>query len=256
MAIVHCRNSKCIWNPSFGGSVIARATKANYREAFETVDCANRNCKSCTDIFNDAVIDLKLRDKFLRNSQNLKAVHQEQLGEDQLLLLPYRICGYSLYHRKWFPLNVSQLQEVQRPINPFDRLVLPSRHERLLVAITEGHVQNARQREYENMDAVHGRGSSLLILLYGAPGTGKASAAGAVATRLGKPLLPIRITDIGSVTKEDEQNLNHFVTLAERWRCILLMRGADNVLAQRAESNREGTNITSSMSVSYREKFC
>jgi len=98
-----CRSSGCIWNPSFGGGVIAKATKANNWEALETVDCSIPNCKTCTDIFNDAIIDLQLRDMFLRNSRNLKAIHHKQLGEDQLLLLPYRICGFLVTSSQMVP---------------------------------------------------------------------------------------------------------------------------------------------------------
>jgi hypothetical protein len=251
-----CRSSGCIWNPSFGGGVIAKPTKSNNREVFETVDCSILNCKTCTDIFNDAIIDLKLRDKFLRHSQNLKAMHQEQLGDDQLLLLPYRICGYSLHHRKWFPLNVSLLQEVLEPVDLLEKLVLPEEHRAMLLALIRGQAQKTPQYDDGIMDVVQGKSRGVLILLHGAPGTGKTSAAEAVAASLKKPLLPVRIADLGSVSREIERNLTQFVTLAERWGCILLMREADAILAQRTRSDREGNNITSSMSVASCEELC
>ncbi|OCK79046.1 hypothetical protein K432DRAFT_355692 [Lepidopterella palustris CBS 459.81] len=244
-AMEQCRSSGCIWNPSFGGGVIAKATKANNREAFETVDCSIPKCKTCTDIFNDAIIDLKLRDKFLRSSRNLKAMHQKELGEDQLLLLPYRICGYSLHHRKWFPLNVSLLQEVLEPVDLLEKLVLPDEHKAMLLALIRSQVQNAPQYDDGLVDVVQGKGRGVLILLHGAPGTGKTLAAEAVAASLKRPLLPVRIADLGSVSREIEQNLSQFVTLAERWGCILLVQDADAILAQRTRTDREGNNITS-----------
>ncbi|KAL9619323.1 MAG: hypothetical protein Q9160_006088 [Pyrenula sp. 1 TL-2023] len=256
-AMQQCRSSRCVWNPSFGGGVIAKATKANSREAFETVGCSIPNCKTCTDIFNDALIDLKLRDKFLRKSQNLKAMHQKQLREDQLILLPYRVCGYSLHHRKWFPLNISLLQELSEPVDLLKNIDLPDEHKTMLLAVIRGHVQNAQRsddRDVSDDDDVHdgeevgviqGTGRGVLILLHGEPGTGKTLAAEAVAVRLRKPLLPVRIADFGSVSREIEQNLILFMTLAERWGCILLMNEADAILGKRTRFDREGNNIAS-----------
>lgn len=235
---------------------MAKVTKANNREAFETVNCSIPNCKTCTDIFDDAIIDLKLRDNFPRYSRNLKAMRLEQLGEDQLLLLPYRVCGYSLHHRKWFSLNVSLLQEVSEPVDLLDKLVLPDKHRAMLSALIRSHVQNAPQYGDNLVDVVQGKGRGLHILLHGASGTGKNVVAEAVAASLEKPLLRVRIADLGSVSREIEENLTQFVTLAERWGCVLLMREADTILAQRTSFDREGNNITSSMSVASSGELC
>jgi len=106
------------------------------------------------------------------------------------------------------------------------------------------------------VDVVHGKDRGVLILLHGASGTGKTLAAEAVAASLKKPLLLVRVADLGSVSREIEQNLTQFVTLVERCGCILLMHDADAILGQRTRSDWEGNNITSSISVTSCGELC
>ncbi|KAF2181388.1 hypothetical protein K469DRAFT_740828 [Zopfia rhizophila CBS 207.26] len=247
-ALEHCRNSGCTWNLSFGGGVIAKATKANRREAFETVDCLIPNCRTCTDVFNDAVIDLNSRDRFIRSSKSLRALHQKQLDDEQVLLLPYRICGYSLQSRKWYPLYVDLLKPIEVSSAGLADLILPAGHKDMLASVIRGQSPGVSQTDndaLEEVDIVVGRGRGALILLHGARGTGKTATAEALAASLNRPLFLIKIADLGSTSREMEQNLTQFFQLAERWGCILLMREADALLEQRTRTDREGNNMTS-----------
>ena len=238
-AIEQCRSADCDWNPSFGGGIIAKATKVSIQEVFETVDCSNPKCKSCTDVFNDAIIDLRLRDRFLRSSANLRATRPRDMHGEQMLLLPYRICGYSLIHRRCFPLDVSLLQEVDDPHESFERIVIPPQQKAMLQSLIGNHAQNQGPSASHEMRS---RGS-VLILLHGAPATGKNSTARAVAAYLGRSILPVRIADLGDTAETIEQRFTSFVNLAQRWGSILLMRDADILLTERSRDDRVGNNI-------------
>lgn len=251
VAIEQCKSAGCNWTPSFGGSVIAKASLANKREAFESVDCSNPNCKACTDVFNDAIIDLYLRDRFIRSSKNWKIrdpLLEERLTEEQLLLLPFRVCGYSLQKRKSYPLSVDFLHRVERSALGLRHLVLPDDHKRMLSALVEAQDRRREQKPpgFDD-DLIRGKGEGTLILLHGPPGVGKTLTAEALAGSLGRPLLSIRIADLGTTSKGLEENLSQYFKLAERWNCIMLMKDADTIIESRRIDDREGTSITAGM---------
>lgn len=87
-----------------------------------------------------------------------------------------------------------------------------------------------------------------LILLHGAPGTGKTATAEGFAASLDKPLFSLRVADFGSTSREMGQNLTQYLKLVERWGCILLINDADVIVAQRSRDDREGSNITAGKS--------
>jgi hypothetical protein len=217
------------------------------RETFETVDCSIPNCKTCTDIFDDAAVDLNLRDRFIRSSRSLRAISRHNLSNDQLLLLPYRVCGYSFHHRKWYPLNVAQLQLVEVATTAFEELILPQGHKAMLSALIRTETQMPQQGAPENYDLIKGKSRGILILLHGAPGVGKTSTAEALASSLKRPLFTLKIADLGSTSGELRQNLAQILRWTERWNCILLVREADAILARESKSDREGSHITSGM---------
>lgn len=238
-ALEQCRSVNCDWSPSFGGGIIAKATKGSIQEVFETVDCSKPNCKTCTDVFNDTVIDLRLRDRFLRSSANLRNTHPRDIHEGQMLLLPYRVCDYSLNHRKCFPLDVSLLQEVDDPVESFERIVIPAEQKAMLRSLIENHAQD---QDGDAPHAARNRGG-VVVLLHGAPGTGKNLTARAVAAYLRRSVLPVRVADLGDTAETIEQRFASFVNLAGRWGSILLMRDADVLLVQRSRDDRMGNII-------------
>jgi len=217
------------------------------RETFETVDCSIPNCKTCTDIFDDAAVDLNLRDRFIRSSRSLRGISRQNLTNDQLLLLPYRVCGYSLHRRKWYPLNVAQLQLVKVATTAFERLILPPGHKEMLSVLFREKNQAPQQDEPENSDLIKGKSRGIIILLHGAPGMGKTSTAEAFASRHKRPFFTIKIADLGSTPGELRQNLAQILRWTERWNCVLLVREADAVLAKVSKSDLERRHITSSM---------
>ncbi|PGH07656.1 hypothetical protein GX51_01665 [Blastomyces parvus] len=244
-ALEHCKQCGCTWNPSFGGSVIAKATKANRREVFDTIDCSIPNCRACTDVFNDGVVDLNSRDQFIRSSRSLRALRPHELEDEQILLLPNRICGYSLQSNKWYPLNVDLLMSIEAPSAGLDEIILPVGHKEMLTSLVKGQSPGIRGNQddlpYEQ-DIIVGRRRGVLILLHGAPGTGKTATAEALAASLSKPLFKIAVR--GTI-REMEQYLTQSFHLAERWDCIILVREADALLQSRTLADRERNTMTS-----------
>ncbi|OJD24079.1 hypothetical protein ACJ73_04560 [Blastomyces percursus] len=247
-ALEHCKQSGCTWNPSFGGNVIAKATKANRREAFDTIDCSIRNCRACTDVFNDGVVDLNSRDQFIRSSTSLRALHQHELEDEQVLLLPNRLCGYSLQSHKWYPLYVDRLIPTEAPSTSLHEIILPPGHKEMLTSLVRAQSPGIRRSHDDSpyeLDIIVGRRRGVIILLHGAPGTGKTATAAALASSLNRPLFLIRIAALGTTSREMEQNLTQLFQLAERWDCIILIREVDTLLQSRTRTDREGDNMSS-----------
>ncbi|OAX78447.1 hypothetical protein ACJ72_07246 [Emergomyces africanus] len=247
-ALEHCRNSGCIWNPSFGGGVIARATGADKREAFESIDCSKPNCRTCTDVFDDAEVDLISRDQFIRSSRSLRAIQQNELDDQQILLLPNRVCGYSLQSHKWYPLHVDLLISIEKPSASLDEIILPDGYKEMLTSLIRGQspgVSRTGDQLSPDLDMVVGRGHGVVILLHGSSGTGKTTTAEALAASLSRPLFLIKIAALRGTSREMEQYLTQSFHLAERWNCILLVREADALLQPRTKTDHEGNTMTS-----------
>ncbi|KAL2361844.1 hypothetical protein RJZ56_005268 [Blastomyces dermatitidis] len=247
-ALEHCKQSGCTWNPSFGGSVIAKATKANRRESFETIDCSIPNCRACTDVFDDGVGDLDSRDQFIRSSRSLRALRQHELEDEQILLLPNRICGYSLQSNKWYPLYVYLLMSTEAPSVGLNEIILPAGHKEMLTSLVRGQSPGTRGIQDnlpDHQDIVVGRRRGVVILLHGTPGTGKTATAEALAASLDKPLFLIRVAALRGTSREMEQYLTQSFHLAERWDCIILVREADALLKSRTFADHEGNTMTS-----------
>ena len=213
------------------------------------MDCSIPNCRTCTDVLDDAIIDLRLRDKFIRSSRSLKALHRKQLDSDQVILLPYRICGFSLHNRKWYPLNVALLQPMIESID-LGSLVLPKEQKSMLSALVTAHTSGGRQsNNSKSKDVVENKGTGTVILLHGPPGVGKTLVAEVLSSTLNRPLFTIRVADLGVTAREVEQSVIRYLKLAERWNSILLFRDADAILKRRSlDTDREENSIFSGKS--------
>ena len=199
-------------------------------------------CKQ-SDIFDDSQHDLERRSEFLDNTTLLRyrAYGKENLDDDQIILLPPRIYGYSLLDRFWYPLNIDRIENIKSSShNGFDDLVLPGDHKRIMQALVKHHTRGSRPTsgksktasEY-SADLVRGKGRGLIILLHGVPGVGKTSTAECVAAQTKRPLFPITCGDIGTTASEVESRLEQYFDLAHKWGCVLLLDEADVYLATR-----------------------
>ena len=94
-------------------------------------------------------------------------------------------------------------------------------------------------------DLVRGKGKGLIILLHGVPGVGKTSTAECVAEYTNRPLLSITCGDIGDNATDVQANLEHYLRLAHRWGCVLLLDEADVFLNRRDPRDMQGNAVVS-----------
>jgi SpoVK/Ycf46/Vps4 family AAA+-type ATPase len=69
-------------------------------------------------------------------------------------------------------LNIESLHDIVWDTGAFDKLIIQSEHKNLLQALTKSF-KIKRQEWAEKDNIVNGKGNALIMLLHGAPGTGK-----------------------------------------------------------------------------------
>ncbi len=258
-AVTYYRKNYTKWRLKLGGSVIGVPTGADRREVFDPLPVQVYE-EERTDVFDDSIIDLYRRKEFVDFTKLIRYLNilEPSLSDDYVMLLPFRIYGYALLNRKWFPLNINLVDDItpnqlRTTAAGYEDLVLPDGHKKLLQAIVKHQVTDSEQisgKQEEGpddfqMDLVKGKGTGLIILLHGAPGVGKTSTAECVAAQLKRPLLPITCGDIGTYVSEAEETLQDYCRLAHRWKCVLLLDEADVFLAKRENGDIKRNGLVS-----------
>jgi hypothetical protein len=112
----------------------------------------------------------KANDKYLShpNTKDYK------MTEEQALLCPARIRGFSLVEKSWNLFLVELVEEIQWSENAFESLVLEENSKNMVQALVTTH--NASGVGFD--DVIKGKGKGLIFLLYGPPGSGKTLTAG------------------------------------------------------------------------------
>ncbi|KAL7815085.1 hypothetical protein V8C44DRAFT_348631 [Trichoderma aethiopicum] len=180
--------------------------------------------------------EVEQHDKFLTSNEDISGA---DFTDKHLAILPRRIPGYVLRERKFAILHVMNF-EIHREAEKtnLDTVQMPSEHRRIVRCAVAAHFQK-RQRErtqrttIHGVDLIRGKGNGLVILLHGAPGTGKTLTAEAVALENSKPLFPITCGDLGFTPDKVEQSLKDIFRYAHLWDCILLLDEADVFLTRR-----------------------
>ncbi|KAF9639964.1 hypothetical protein BFW01_g11770 [Lasiodiplodia theobromae] len=227
--------------PDFGGGVILKPTEEN---PDETMD------HPVGHTYDDADWVQMRWSKFVHSTDLLEVRTFQELSNDHLILLPYRVYGYALLNRKWFPLDIDLFTDVpvvnEGDNDGFDKLILPDGHKEIVRALVKTHARQNRtgsrnpvvKASERQFDVVKGKGKGLIILLHGAPGVGKTSTAECVAANSGRPLFPITCGDIGGTSAQQvEKNLEKFFELARKWNCVLLLDEADVFLSARTKGD-------------------
>ncbi|KAL0261301.1 hypothetical protein SLS55_004998 [Diplodia seriata] len=234
------RNSEPrIQTPKFGSGVILKPTEEDEEETHaENISYDDEEC-------------LQLRwTQFIHNTTLLETQTFQNLSRDSFILLPYRVYGYVLLSRKWYPLDIDLVREApsvkQGDNDGFEKLILPDGHKEIVRALVKTHARDGTtknnnpvaQMSQRQFDVVKGKGKGLIILLHGAPGVGKTSTAECVAANAGRPLFPITCGDLGGTSAQEvERNLERFFDLARKWGCVLLLDEADVFLSTRTKGD-------------------
>ncbi|KAK8043796.1 AAA family ATPase [Apiospora phragmitis] len=170
-----------------------------------------------------------------------------ELSDAHTILLPPGIHGFFLKkEKKWVHLLVDLIRPTNWNKGSFDRLVLPGEPKNLikgLVIVHKRKVDKASmqiQKKTKQDDIIAGKGSGLIMLLHGGPGTGKTLTAGKsskissqvsmhspllnykanyVAELAEIPLYSVTCGDIGTNPEAVEKYLNTVMHLGRKWNC-------------------------------------
>ncbi|KAI1150759.1 P-loop containing nucleoside triphosphate hydrolase protein [Nemania diffusa] len=211
-------------------------------------------------LYDDHMYDIDRTEKLFSVNKVLLAPSQElvedDLGDDELRLLPGSVYAYVLRSRKYCRCDISFIKEITPNQKAMDSLVLPTKHKNLLMSLVDRHSLGSRPVEQktntdrpsvkrtdsrspaghgvgDTLSIVKGKGRGLIILLHGVPGVGKTSTAETIAETTGRPLLPVTCGDIGENASTVEKNLEQIFTNSHRWGCVLLLDEAEVFLTKR-----------------------
>lgn len=128
---------------------------------------------------------------------------------------------------------IDRISDVQWSNEPFDRLVLGSKHKRLISALVQQHT--SKSAEFD--DFVAGKGKGLVGLLCGRPGCGKTLTAEAVAEITHKPLYAVSAGELDTTPSATDAALSRILRLGERWNAVVLLDEADVYLQERDKAD-------------------
>ena len=116
---------------------------------------------------------------------------------------------------------------------PMDKLVLPERQKKLLLGALEPLTSLATQNDLDRVGrlALH---DATVILLHGAPGTGKTITTEYLSEHLKKPLMSIASGDLGATGDVIGSNLAVYLKLAQLWGAIFVIEDADVIFERRS----------------------
>ncbi|THX66131.1 hypothetical protein D6D08_07458 [Aureobasidium pullulans] len=199
------------------------------------------------------------QNSFLRDWNLYQAGHRTEPiqtleSDDDLVLLPSRVMGYSYRDRTFNAFNIDRLEPVTAKSEGFDGLALPKGHQMMVEALVKEHfikkeAYEKHGRSAPGMDMISGKGRGLIMLLHGYPGVGKTSTAECVAQSTGRPLFSITCGDLGLDPVQVETSLNDKFRLAAKWNCVLLLDEADVFLARRESRDKDSLERNALVSV-------
>lgn len=253
------------WVPEMGIPTMFYGDSSETSEDFETCLWSDRKEKRLVreirhfdETYQDDWVDdegmqnIVARDHLLSDYAGAR-MDSDSLTDEDLILLPERICGFDLHRRRFALFDVKCLQSVGMQTEGWKDLKLLRGHKDMVRAQVQNHFADksfraSHKNQRSDIDLVRGKGEGLIILLHGTPGVGKTSTAECVAASLGKPLYPITCGDLGTSAAELENGLYEIFSQAEAWDCVLLLDEADVFLAQRTRTDIDRNAIVSGKS--------
>ncbi|KAF7323754.1 AAA domain-containing protein [Mycena kentingensis (nom. inval.)] len=168
-------------------------------------------------------------DGALVHSQAEQSTASKELTEEELLLTPTVVYGFSLSDKTWLEFDVTKVQPVEWNRDAFKNLVLPTDRKVLLQSLVEAHHEEAGFDDF-----VKGKGAGLVVNLFGPPGVGKTFSAEATSEHVQRPLYVIGGGDLGTRAAELDMSLERVFNVATAWKAIVLIDEADVFLERRS----------------------
>ncbi|KAK3394961.1 hypothetical protein B0H63DRAFT_462453 [Podospora didyma] len=207
-------------------------------------------------IDQDWVYDRRFADRVLTNlRETLHSLQEQQAQPDDefLLLLPDRVFGFVLRSRKFASFRTGASPDGFRPLmhlrheeDAWSKLHLPQGHRQMIQTLVQSHQGRMNDEPLTaGQDLVLGKGRGLIILLHGAPGTGKTLTAECAALSTKRPLFSMACADLGTSAPEVEASLGQNFHLAHKWGCVLLLDEADTFLSTRTRGELVRSSLVS-----------
>jgi ATPase family associated with various cellular activities (AAA) len=153
--------------------------------------------------------------------------------ENELVLCAPTAFGYAFTEKAWVQMTVDGISPIVWDTEAFNKLVLPDNTKKLVKSL----VQACRTDGKLIKDIISTKGSGVVFVLHGEPGTGKTLTAEAIGEELRRPILVIAVSDLGTDPTNVEIRLGNFLRTAEKWDSIVLLDEADIFLEQRARQD-------------------
>ena len=152
----------------------------------------------------------------LKDALGIVVMARDQPPEDgdALLVMPATIMAHNLQEKLWRELFVDRITEIVWNKQAFKDLVAEPETKELVQALVMKQL-NAKK----STDFVAGKGNGLIMLLHGAPGTGKTFTAEGVAEFAEKPLLRVTCGDVGTDAEIVDERLRATFQLGKMWDC-------------------------------------
>ena len=152
----------------------------------------------------------------LRNGLNATIMARDEPPEEgnALLVAPSTIMAHNLQEKQWRELLVDRVTDIVWNKQAFEDLVAEPETKELVQALVMKRI-NANK----STDFVAGKGNGLIMLLHGAPGTGKTFTAEGVAEFAEKPLLRVTCGDVGTDAEIVDRRLRATFQLGRLWDC-------------------------------------
>lgn len=164
-----------------------------------------------------------------------------EITYDEMLLCSSSVLGFALGSHKWIQMRVDDLAEVHWSADAIDRLVLDKRQKRVLSSLISSPVFT----EGIDGDVIGWKGKGLVMLLHGAPGTGKTLTAESVCESLKRPLYIVSGGELGVSPQQVEKSLEEILELSKLWKAVILIDEADVFLEARSAHDIIRNNFVS-----------
>lgn len=160
-----------------------------------------------------------------------------KMSDDQAILCPARIRGFSLDDKKFLFFLVEKVASVIWQTDAMDKLEIKPQHKQIMNALITAHGKKLNELKHEVRDFIPGKGLGLVFLFAGAPGLGKTLTAEVAAEYHRKPLYAITSGDIGTNGLNLDQVIRKIFDRAKAWGAYLLLDEADVFLAERTSND-------------------
>jgi ATPase family associated with various cellular activities (AAA) len=149
--------------------------------------------------------------------------------DEELVLCAPTVFGYAFTEKAWVQMTVDGIKPIEWDVEAYNKLVIPEDTKKLVKSL----VQACRTESKLVKDIISTKGSGVVFVLHGEPGTGKTLTAEAIGEELRRPILVIAVSDLGTDPTNVEIRLGSFLRTAEKWDSIVLLDEADIFLEQR-----------------------